>query len=160
MLASFNLIDSMSNYGFYHQFMMGDKSLVPMIGGAILAILVGICIMGGGKQIVRITGVLVPFMGVFYILMAVAVMFLNIGRLPEVFVNIFSNAFDFKAIFGGFAGSAMMQESRGVCIPTRRVSVLHRTRRQQLMSAIRLSRDWYRCFPSLSIQSSSVRQQR
>lgn len=33
MLASFNLIDSMSNYGFYHQFMMGDKSLVPMIGG-------------------------------------------------------------------------------------------------------------------------------
>ena len=75
----------------------------------ILAILVGICIMGGGKQIVRITGVLVPFMGVFYILMAVAVMFLNIGRLPEVFVNIFSNAFDFKAIFGGFAGSAMMQ---------------------------------------------------
>ena len=38
-----------------------------MIGGAILAILVGICIMGGGKQIVRITGVLVPFMGVFYI---------------------------------------------------------------------------------------------
>ena len=109
MLASFNLIDSMSNYGFYHQFMMGDKSLVPMIGGAILAILVGICIMGGGKQIVRITGVLVPFMGVFYILMAVAVMFLNIGRLPEVFVNIFSNAFDFKAIFGGFAGSAMMQ---------------------------------------------------
>ena len=36
-------------------------------------------------------------------------MFLNIGRLPEVFVNIFSNAFDFKAIFGGFAGSAMMQ---------------------------------------------------
>ena len=48
-------------------------------------------------------------MGVFYILMAIAVMILNIGRLPEVFVNIFSNAFDFKAIFGGFAGSAMMQ---------------------------------------------------
>lgn len=80
-----------------------------MIGGAILAILVGICIIGGGKQIVRITGVLVPFMGVFYILMAIAVMILNIGRLPEVFVNIFSNAFDFKAIFGGFAGSAMTQ---------------------------------------------------
>ena len=58
--------------------------------GAILAILVGICIIGGGKQIVRITGVLVPFMGVFYILMAIAVMILNIGRLPEVFVNIFS----------------------------------------------------------------------
>ena len=48
MLASFNLIDSMSNYGFYHQFMMGDRSLVPMIGGAILAILVGM--FQGGIQ--------------------------------------------------------------------------------------------------------------
>ena len=132
-----------------------------MIGGAILAILVGICIIGGGKQIVRITGVLVPFMGVFYILMAIAVMILNIGRLPEVFVNIFSNAFDFKAIFGGFAGSAMMQGiKRGLYSNEGGCWFCTERGGSKPMSAIRLSRDWYRCFPSLSIQSSSVRQQR
>ena len=102
MLASYNLIDSMSGYGFYND-------MVPVIGGAILAVLVGICIFGGGKRVVKVTGVLVPVMGVLYILMALVVMVLNIGMLPTVLVKIFSEAFDFQAIFGGFAGSAVMQ---------------------------------------------------
>lgn len=102
MLASFNLIDSMSNYGFY-----SDK--VPVIGGALLALLVGICIFGGGKRIVKVTGVLVPVMGVIYIVMALIVMVLNISFLPTVLVRIVKSAFDFKAIFGAFASSAMMQ---------------------------------------------------
>lgn len=114
MLASFNLIDSMSGYGFYEtagyvSIMGGTYSVVALVGGALLAILVGVCIMGGGKRIVKVTGVLVPVMGVLYILMALVVMVLNIGMVPVVLGKIFSAAFDFKAIFGGFAGSAMMQ---------------------------------------------------
>ena len=115
MLASFNLIDSMSNYSFYGHTvdLMGRSvNLVPVIGGALLAILVGICIMGSGKRIVKVTGVLVPVMGVLYIIMAVIVMVLNIGMLPQVLQRIFSAAFDVKAIFGGAAGfgsSAVMQ---------------------------------------------------
>lgn len=106
MLCSYNLITSLSEYSFY-----GDPatSKVPVICGAILAVLVGICVMGGGKRIVKVTGVLVPVMGVTYILMAIVAMVLNAGMLPMVFKNIFTSAFDFKAIFGGFAGSALMQ---------------------------------------------------
>ena len=52
--------------------------------------------------------VMVPVMGVSYIVMAIIIMILNIGSLPTVFKNIFASAFDFKAIFGGFAGSALM----------------------------------------------------
>ena len=51
-------------------------------------------------------------MGVLYIIMAVIVMVLNIGMLPQVLQRIFSAAFDVKAIFGGAAGfgsSAVMQ---------------------------------------------------
>ena len=105
MLASFNLIDSMSSYHFY-------DTLVTASGAHLLAILVGICIMGSGKRIVKVTGVLVPVMGVLYIIMAVIVMVLNIGMLPQVLQRIFSAAFDVKAIFGGAAGfgsSAVMQ---------------------------------------------------
>lgn len=115
MLASFNLIDSMSNYSFYGHTatLMGRTvNLVPVIGGALLAILVGVCIMGSGKRIVKVTGVLVPVMGVLYIIMALIVMILNIGMLPQVLQRIFSAAFDVKAIFGGAAGfgsSAVMQ---------------------------------------------------
>lgn len=106
MLCSYNLISSLSEYSFY-----GDPatSKVPLICGAILAILVGVCVLGGGKRIVKVTGILVPIMGVTYIIMAIVAMVLNIGNIPMVLKNIFSSAFDFKAIFGGFAGSALMQ---------------------------------------------------
>jgi AGCS family alanine or glycine:cation symporter len=114
MLASYNLINSMSGYSFYDAAgtvsMLGKEfSVVALVGGAALAILVAICILGGGKRIVKVTGVMVPVMGVLYILMALVVVVLNIGNVPAVLAKIIAGAFDFKAIFGGFAGSALMQ---------------------------------------------------
>jgi len=106
MLCSYNLITSLSGYDFYGD---PETSLVPVICGSLLAVLVGICIFGGGKRIVKVTGVMVPVMGVSYIVIALIFMVLNIGLIPEVIKNIFVSAFDFKAIFGGFAGSALMQ---------------------------------------------------
>lgn len=105
MLCSYNLISSLSEYSFY-----GDPSTspVPVICGAILAVLVAFCVLGGGKRIVKVTGVLVPIMGVTYIAMAFLFMMINIDTLPGVLKNIFVSAFDFKAIFGGFTGSALM----------------------------------------------------
>lgn len=106
MLCSYNLVTSLSQYSFYGD---PETSIVPVICGLSLAILVGICILGGGKRIVKVTSVMVPVMGVLYILMALITMVLNIGTLPMVMKEIFTAAFDFKAIFGGFAGSALMQ---------------------------------------------------
>ncbi len=40
------------------------------------------------------------------------VVIINIQNVPAMFVRIFEEAFDFKAIFAGFAGSAMMQGIR------------------------------------------------
>ena len=116
MLCAFNLIDSLSGYGFYaaaQTTLLGrEVNLAALIGGALLALLVAYCIFGGGKRIVKVTGVLVPVMGVLYILMALVVVLLNLGTIPAVFANIFREAFNFKAIFGGavgFGSSAIMQ---------------------------------------------------
>lgn len=114
MLCSFNLINSFTSYGFYAAagtVALGSQefSTAALIGGGLLALLVAFCVFGGGRRIVRVTSVLVPIMGVLYILMALLVMALNIGALPGVMARIFSEAFDAKAIFGGFAGSAVMQ---------------------------------------------------
>ena len=106
MLCSYNLVTSLSQYSFYGD---PETSKVPLICGAVLAVLVAICVLGGGKRIVQVTSFLVPVMGVTYIIMALVTMVLNIGTLPMVFREIFAGAFDFKAIFGGFAGSALMQ---------------------------------------------------
>ena len=102
MLASYNLQSTFSNYSFY------NEKVTPWIIGLVVAILVGYCLLGGGKRILKMTGVLVPVMGVAYILVALIIMAINITTLPTVFARIFKEAFDFTAIFGGFTGSCVM----------------------------------------------------
>ncbi len=114
MVCSFNLMDSFTSYSFYKSagnvVLFGAKfSVVSLVGAAILAVLVGICVFGGGKRIVKVTGVMVPIMGVVYILVALVVVVLNIANIPMVLGRILTSAFDFQAIFGGFMGSCIME---------------------------------------------------
>ena len=102
MLASYNLQSTFSSYDFY------NKETTPWIIGFIVAVLVGFCLFGGGKRILKVTSTLVPFMGVAYILIALVIVFMNIGLLPDIFKTIFAEAVDFQAIFGGFSGSCVM----------------------------------------------------
>lgn len=102
MLASYNLQSTFSSYGFY------NPEISPWIIGLILAVIVGYCLMGGGSRVIKVTSFLVPIMGVAYILVAILVVVLNIKALPGVFSTIFSEAFNFEAIFGGFSGSCVM----------------------------------------------------
>ena len=103
MLASYNLQSAFSGFGFYR------ANRTPTVIGAILAVLFAVCVLGGAKRLTKITGVLVPVMGVIYILVSLAVIIMHVGLLPGVLGRVFADAFDFRAIFGGFAGSAMMQ---------------------------------------------------
>ncbi len=114
MVCSFNLMDSFTSYSFYESagniVLFGAKfSVVSLVGAAILAVLVGICVFGGGKRIVKVTGIMVPIMGVIYILVALVVVVLNIANIPMVLGRILTSAFDFQAIFGGFMGSCIME---------------------------------------------------
>lgn len=102
MLASYNLQSTFSAYSFY------DQTISPWVIGGILAVIVGYCLFGGGKRIIKATGVLVPVMGVAYILVSLTIVFVNIKALPAVFAEIFRGAFDARAIFGGFGGSCVM----------------------------------------------------
>jgi len=80
----------------------------PMIVGIILAIATGFVIWGGVHRIGFISSVIVPVMATIYILIGFVTMIMNITELPGVFATIFREAFDFKAIAGGFAGSAVV----------------------------------------------------
>ena len=102
MLASYNLQSTFSAYSFY------NSTFTPWIIGFILMVLVCICLFGGGRRIVKVTELLVPFMGVAYVIVALLIVAINIDMLPSVFGRIFSEAFDFSAIFGGFSGSCVM----------------------------------------------------
>ncbi len=102
MLASYNVQASFVSFSFY------NKSITPYIIGALLAFFFALCVIGGAKRLSKITGLMVPFMGILYIIVAVIVLTINFSRIPDMFKLIFTNAFDFKAIFGGFAGSCLM----------------------------------------------------
>ena len=67
MLASFNLQSTFSSYSFY------NESYTPWIIGLVVAVLVGYCLIGGGKRIISVTSFLVPIMGAIYILVAIAI---------------------------------------------------------------------------------------
>ena len=102
MLASYNLQSTFSGYSFY------NAETSPWIIGLIVAVIVGYCLFGGGKRVIKVSSTLVPIMGVAYILIALLIVFLNIKQLPDIFETIFKEAFNFKAIFGGFSGSCVM----------------------------------------------------
>ena len=102
MLASYNLQSTFSSYSFY------DVNITPWIIGGIIALAVGYCLFGGGSRVLRVTGVLVPVMGVAYVIVALVIVVMNITSMPSIFGRIFSEAFDVKAIFGGFGGSCLM----------------------------------------------------
>ena len=102
MLASYNLQSTFAAFSFY------DASLTPKIIGVVLAVLFAIIVLGGAKRLIKVTEVLVPVMGVMYVLVSLIVLALNITNLGHMFAEIFSSAFDFEAIFGGFTGSCIM----------------------------------------------------
>ena len=102
LLCSYNLQSTFAAYSFY------NDRITPAIVGLILAVLVGYCLMGGGKKIVRLTEVIVPFMGIFYVLLALIVILVHITNVPHMFALIFRDAFNFRAIFGGISGSCLI----------------------------------------------------
>lgn len=102
MLAAYNVSSSFSTYSFW------NPEVTPIIIGAVLALLTAVSIFGGGKKLSEITSFLVPIMSVAYIIVAIIVIIKNISLIPGIFADIFTQAFDFKSIFGGFTGSAVM----------------------------------------------------
>ena len=75
-----------------------------VIIGVILAILVGIVIIGGIKKIASVTEKIVPFMAGIYVLASLVIIFANIKYIGDAFAMIFSGAFSPDAAIGGIIG--------------------------------------------------------
>lgn len=86
-----------------------DDTVWPYVVGGILALLTALVIFGGVHRISGLVSAIVPIMAFVYIGLGIYIVVTNFKAVPEMFKNIFSQAFDFKAIFGGFAGSCVMQ---------------------------------------------------
>ena len=82
--------------------------------GIILAILVGIVIVGGIKRIGQTTEKIVPFMVVLYVVASLFVIFTNLDKVPNVLSSILNQAFNPDAAYGGFIGALVTGIKRAV----------------------------------------------
>jgi AGCS family alanine or glycine:cation symporter len=85
-----------------------DGGSSGLIIGLILAILVGIVIIGGIKRIAKITEKIVPFMAGIYVLACLVIIFANFSHIGDAFGLIFSGAFTPMAGLGGLVGVLMV----------------------------------------------------
>jgi AGCS family alanine or glycine:cation symporter len=74
----------------------------------VIAIFVGLVILGGIKRIAHVAGVLVPFMATAYLRAGLVIVALNIQQLPAVIALVIDSAFTGSAATGGFAGAGIM----------------------------------------------------
>lgn len=74
------------------------------IFGIIMAVLVGIVIIGGIKKIAKVTDKIVPFMVAIYVGAALIILGMNFGEIPNAFGQIIGGAFTGAGITGGVFG--------------------------------------------------------
>ena len=90
-------------------------SIPTWMTGVVMAVLVGMVILGGVKSIGRTAGILVPFMVAFYLIAGVAILILHFDKVPAAFGLIFTDAFTGQAVAGGALGTVIrMGVARGL----------------------------------------------
>jgi AGCS family alanine or glycine:cation symporter len=82
------------------------------VTGIVLMIFTALVILGGIKNIGRVTGVLVPIMIVFYIIGALIILAIKFTAIPAALALVVSEAFTPTAASGGFAGATVMMAIR------------------------------------------------
>ena len=95
----------------------GLNGILPtlnLIVGVVVAMMVAMVLLGGVKRIGSVTEKLVPFMALFYIVLALGVVALNYRRFPAVLASIVGGAFDPRAVTGGAIGSVFLSMQKGV----------------------------------------------
>ncbi|MCL4791220.1 MAG: amino acid carrier protein [Gammaproteobacteria bacterium] len=78
-----------------------------IVAGIVLAIIVGLVILGGIHRIGRVAAALVPFMITIYFAAAIYVLVLHAGDIPAMFGLIFRSAFSATEASGAFIGGTM-----------------------------------------------------
>lgn len=102
LMLNFNLASSKS------------LSTINLVIGIIIAIGVGLILIGGIRRIGKVTETLVPFMALLYLILGLGVVLLNIQHVPAVFRSIFEGAFHPAAFSGGMVGSLFISMKKGV----------------------------------------------
>ena len=79
----------------------------PAIVGGIVALLIGLVVMGGVKRIANVAQIVAPFMAVLYVLLSLVVLAFHITEVPRAFMDMIHSAFGMNQALGGILGSTI-----------------------------------------------------
>lgn len=79
----------------------------PYMAGIVVAVLIGLVIIGGVKRIAKVAQIVAPFMALLYILLAIVVLICNARLVPGVFTDMIRSALGFNEALGGILGSTI-----------------------------------------------------
>ena len=113
ILASFG-IGNMSQINSIAGNMNAAFHLPYLATGLALMVVTALIVIGGLKRVAAVTEKLVPFMALFYVVLGIGVVLLNLERLPGVLQSIFEGAFNPAAFTGGIIGSLFVSMQKGV----------------------------------------------
>lgn len=81
---------------------------LPFVLAVGLSLLTGAVVFGGLRRIGKVTEALVPAMALLYLLLGLIIVAINIHRLPEVFLAIFTQAFGPNQVTGAAFGMVLL----------------------------------------------------
>ena len=91
-----------------------EVSILQFINGVVMAVIVGMVIIGGINRIGNVTGYLAPIMALVYVIAASLIIIANIDKIGESFSLIFSMAFNPPATIAGTGGGILMTMLWGI----------------------------------------------
>lgn len=78
------------------------------VSGLVIVVLTGLILIGGVKAVAKVSSVIVPFMGVSYLLLASYICLINIEQVPAVIMSIINSAFGLQEAGSGAVGAAII----------------------------------------------------
>ena len=91
-----------------------DYSIATVIGSLVLAVLVGLVVIGGLKRIAKVSERVIPAMVVLYVGFSLILVCTNLDKIPGAFVVIFESAFGLQAFGGGMLGAILIAMQMGI----------------------------------------------
>jgi AGCS family alanine or glycine:cation symporter len=82
-------------------------AIPPHYTGIVIALLAGTIVVGGLRSIARFAELVVPFMGLAFVLTAVVILLINITQLPAMLADIVMSAFGLNEAAAGALGAAI-----------------------------------------------------
>ncbi len=99
----------------YNCTILGNSYSYATIGGSIvLALIVGMVVIGGLKRIANVSEKVIPFMVVLYVAFALVLVFCNIEKIPSAIAVIVKSAFGVQAAAGGALGAIIVAMQKGI----------------------------------------------